>query len=104
MFQPLLAREPEAKDDLHVIARMHYCYGAHLVKRGLYEQAEEHLQLAANALGDVRQGTWNIVPDDLIIEFIGLYRAWGKPEKVAEYLLLQQEALNQYGAGPIDDQ
>jgi serine/threonine protein kinase len=104
MFQALMPREDEAKDDLHVLARMHYCYGGHLVRRGLYEQAVQHLQKATEALGDVRTGTWNAVPDDLIIEFIGLYQAWGKPEKVAEYERLQLEALQMREQASLDGQ
>src|SRR6185369_10839947 len=94
MFRTLLAREEEAKEKATVLSRLHLFYGAHLAKSGQYEVAEQHLQAAADALDDIRQGTWNIVPDDVILEFIALYRAWGKADKVAEYERLREEALH----------
>ncbi len=94
LFQVLLAREEEARAIANVFARMHMFHGAHLAGQGSYEQAERSLQLAADAMGDIRHGTWNSVPDDIIVGFIALYQAWGRPEKVDEYRRLQHEALH----------
>jgi tetratricopeptide (TPR) repeat protein len=94
MFAELLIREDEARVDSHVLARMHMFYGAHLAKQGRFEEAEQQLQRAAAAIPDIRNGTWYWTPDDLIVEFIALYQAWGKPERVPEYERLQYEALH----------
>jgi serine/threonine protein kinase len=93
LFASLLTRQEEASQNLKVLARMHLFYGAHLMKQGRYDEAEQRLQMAVDALGDIRHGTWNNMPDDVIIEFIALYQAWGKPDKVAEYERLREEAL-----------
>jgi tetratricopeptide (TPR) repeat protein len=93
MFQALIAREAEARDDRNVLARLHLAYGAHLAAQGRLEEAEQRLQAAVNTMGDVRRGTRYDMLDDIIIEFIALYQAWGKPDKVAEYQSLQREAL-----------
>jgi hypothetical protein len=94
MFQALMMREEEAKQNATALARMHLFYGAHVAKQGQFELAEQHLRAAADALDDIRQGTWNTVPDDVIIEFVALYRAWGKADKVAQYEHLREEALH----------
>lgn len=93
-FAILLPRIEEARIDPGMFAGMHACYAAHLVNRGQFALAEEHLQTAAGALSDVRAGTHFLFPDNVIVEFIKLYRSWGKPEKVAEYERLQYEALH----------
>src|SRR5262249_30251462 len=94
MFQTLLTREDEARENSQVLARMHLFYGSHLARQSQFEDAERHLQMAAGALDDIRQGTWSILPDDVITEFIALYQAWGKTDKVTEYLRLRDEALH----------
>jgi hypothetical protein len=73
---------------------LHLFYGAHLMKKGFFEEAEIRLQKAAASLRDIRQGTWDNTPDDVIVEFIALYKAWSKPAKIAEYERLRYEALH----------
>jgi hypothetical protein len=65
------------------------CWGSDLARQGLYERAEQSLLAAAERLGDVSRGTNEKTPDDLIAEFISLYSAWGKPDKVAEFETLR---------------
>jgi tetratricopeptide (TPR) repeat protein len=84
LLQSLLTREHEADDD-QTRARIYMCWGSDLARRGLYEQAEQNLLVAADRLGDVRRGTDDKTAGDLIAEFIALYRAWGKPELADEY-------------------
>jgi hypothetical protein len=77
---------------LRVRARLHLFHGSLLWRRGAFEESEAELQAAVDALDDVRLGTIDANPDDVLIEFIALYEAWGKTEKATEYRRLQQEA------------
>jgi eukaryotic-like serine/threonine-protein kinase len=92
LFQALLPREREA-DDPQSRARLYLFYGSDLIRRGQYEQAEQRLRAAEDRLDDIRRGTDLSQPDDLIAEFIALYQAWGKPQKVQEYQALREQAL-----------
>jgi eukaryotic-like serine/threonine-protein kinase len=90
LFRPLLATEERLPDD-RTRARLHAMYGSHLARWGHFEDAERELQRAASGLDDIRRGTWDSHPDDVIVAFIALYQAWDKPEKVAEYQTLRRE-------------
>jgi len=98
LLQALLAREHEADDD-QTRARLHMCWGSDLARQGLYQQAEQSLLAAADRLGDVHRGTSDKTPDDLIGEFIALYRAWGRPELADEYEAMRKQTL---GSLPVD--
>jgi hypothetical protein len=93
LMQAMLKRENEA-ESAQSHARLHRCYGSHLIRRGLYQEAETSLNAAVDRLGDVREGTSRIYRDDVITEFIALYEAWGKPEKVKHYQALREEVLH----------
>jgi serine/threonine protein kinase/tetratricopeptide (TPR) repeat protein len=89
LFQPLLAREAFVSDSA-ALARLLRCYACHQMRRGSFERAEQCLERAVALRGDVREGTWNDMPDDLIVAFIQLYQAWQRPEKVREYERLRE--------------
>ena len=91
MFQSLLMREAELLDAPQTRARLHLYFGCHLVRRGLHEQAESELNLAAEVLGDVRRGTFDTHPDDVIRGYIMLYEAWNKPEQVDKYRRMRDD-------------
>jgi hypothetical protein len=91
MFQSMLGREPDLEPGHR--ARLHLFYAGQLVRRGLFDEAEQRLHKVVELRGDVRNGTWTAHPDDVILQFIALYDAWGKPEKVEEYQRLRAEAL-----------
>ncbi len=89
LFRSLLSREDSVADS-RTRARLHMCYGIHLTRRGQLEDAERHLRGAVTWLEDVRQGTWDVRPDDTILAFIALYEAWGKPDRAEEYQRLRE--------------
>jgi serine/threonine protein kinase len=91
LFASLLARREEVQG--WTLARLERQYGEHLIRKGALQEAEQHLILAAELVGDVRYGTWPAVPDDIVCAFIALYDTWEKPEQAAEYRRLQQESL-----------
>ncbi|MCI0366172.1 MAG: serine/threonine-protein kinase [Phycisphaerales bacterium] len=89
LFQALFPRENELQSQLR--ARLHLFYGAYLSQRGLYADAEQELRTAAGALDDFRLGTCRHNPDDVLVELIALYDAWGKPDKADEYRRMRDE-------------
>jgi tetratricopeptide (TPR) repeat protein len=92
LFQALFAREKQVQDS-HARARLHLFYGSQLTRRNRFEEAERELESAVNNVGDIRRGTWDTHPDDMILAYITLYKAWGKPERVEEYQQLRQRVL-----------
>jgi serine/threonine protein kinase/tetratricopeptide (TPR) repeat protein len=93
MFQSLLARAEETDLAANVRARLHLFQGSNLCRRGAFEEAEAEIQIAADTVSDFRMGTRNTNPDDILVEFIALYNAWGKPEKADEYHALREQTL-----------
>lgn len=91
MFRSLLARAEQLPEH-RARARLHLFYGSHLARRELFQEAEQQLGTAVELVRDIRVGTWNTHPDDIIVGFIALYGAWGKLEKVEEYQRLRGEA------------
>jgi tetratricopeptide (TPR) repeat protein len=91
LFGPLLARAGGIPDR-RSRARVYLLHGRHLARRGLFDLAEQDLRHAAGCLNDIREGTWDSYPDDVIAAFIGLYEAWGKAEQAAEYRSLRESA------------
>jgi 8-oxo-dGTP pyrophosphatase MutT (NUDIX family) len=92
IFQSLIARE--GTSDRFSRARLHLFYGGQLARRELYEEAEHELSNAVELIGDVRLGTLTSHPDDIILEFIALYDAWGKPDRAEEYRRLRTEVTS----------
>jgi tetratricopeptide (TPR) repeat protein len=100
MFQSLISRQEAGAR--FVRARLHLFYGGHLARRGLFEQSEQELLGAAELAGDIRLGTLQTHPDDIILEFIALYDAWGQADRAEEYRQLRLEALDpSAGAAPV---
>ena len=93
MFQSLLARAASVELGNDVRARLHLFHGSNQCRLGAFEESEVEIQNAADALEDFRLGTRNKNPDDVLIEFIALYTAWGKPEKADEYRVLRDKTL-----------
>lgn len=90
LFRPVV--DHFASDDDRNRARVHLQYGRHLVRRGELERADQELTAAKDCLGDIRRGTWDSHPDDLIVAFIELHRARGDSTKVAEFEALQRDS------------
>jgi len=106
MFQSLLTRAgvlirgaprmgaPEQVDlRATVRARVHLFHGSNLCRLGVFEESEIEIRTAADTLDDFRLGTHNSNPDDVLVEFINLYNAWGKPERAAEYQAIRDQTL-----------
>ncbi len=91
IFESLLGRAEGA--ERNVRARLHLFYGSHLTHRQSFEEAERQLMTAAELTGDVRRGTWQTFPDDILIELIALHDACGRPERADEYRRRQAEVL-----------
>jgi hypothetical protein len=66
-------------------------YADHLVRRGDLERAEQ-LLLGVDASGDLVV-TWPDLqpPHDLLNQYLKLYKAWGRADKVEEYQRLLDE-------------
>jgi hypothetical protein len=75
------------------VAQFHLFYALHQLKQHDFTAAEANLQTAAAAVDDVRLGTVFANPDDLVVGFIDLYEAWGRPAEAAEYRRLRDESL-----------
>ncbi|MCI0676007.1 MAG: serine/threonine-protein kinase, partial [Phycisphaerales bacterium] len=73
-------------------ARLHLFYGGYLVRQERFEEAEGELLFARTIMGGL-ESTMLSHPDDIILEFIALYEAWGKAEKVQEYRCLREEII-----------
>ncbi len=93
LFQSLLIRAERTSLSPTVRARVHLYHGSNLCRLGAFEQAEAQLQAAADLLDDFRMGTRNANPDDVLVEYIALYRAWGKPERAREYEAIRELTL-----------
>ena len=93
MFRSLLASTEKVDLTANVRARAHLFHGGNLCRRGEFEESESELRTAADTLVDFRLGTRNRNPDDVLVEFMRLYEAWGKPEKADEYRLLREQTL-----------
>ena len=74
-------------------ARLHLFYGGHLARRGSFEQAEQHLVRAVERTSGKWAGTLDTHPDDVLVEFIALYDAWGRAEKADGYRGLRQACI-----------
>ncbi len=98
LFQSLLAEEEQIPEG-RTRARLHLFYGSHLMRRGLFPEAEQHLLTAVEWLDDIRIGTWDTHPDDVITEFIALYDRWGRPEKAEDYQRLRAELMDSAAHG-----
>ena len=59
--------------------------------QGRHEQAEAELNACANIVGDVRRGTLDGTPDDIVLGYVNLYLAWGNADKEAEYRGMLEE-------------
>jgi non-specific serine/threonine protein kinase/serine/threonine-protein kinase len=84
VFQSLLSREDAEATRLER-AQLHLFYGSHLTLRKQFDEAERQLLRAVELVGDV--------PVDVVVEFIALYEAWGKPEKAAAYRRVRDEMI-----------
>jgi hypothetical protein len=49
---------------------------------------------------DIQRGTLRFYPDDLILDFIALYQAWGKSEEMQRYQALLEQ--NRQGLATAD--
>ncbi len=101
LYGPLLAAEAGLPDD-RTRARLHVSYAGHLVRRQRFAEAERELQKAVSGSGNILKGTWDTHPDEIIVAFITLYEAWGKPAKAAEYRQLQRAARPQEEGAGVD--
>jgi len=93
MFQELFAQAQHAALQPHVRARLHLFHGSNLCRLGRYEDSEAELDTAANTISDIRYGTRMSTPDDILLEYIALYSAWGKPEKLLEFENMRSETM-----------
>ena len=84
LFQSLDGRKSEADDDAERI-RHDLWYAGHLTRRGDFKQAEGRLKNVMEVIHDVRDGTTAWYPDDILVEAIALYTAWGMPEEAQKY-------------------
>jgi eukaryotic-like serine/threonine-protein kinase len=92
LFASLLAAEQSIAAS-NAKARLHLCYADHLLRRELFDQAEQHLERCVAIRGDICVGTWRDLPDDIILGFMQLYEAWGRPDRVREYEQLRETAF-----------
>jgi serine/threonine protein kinase/tetratricopeptide (TPR) repeat protein len=93
IFGSLLEREEQAVTG--DAARLHLLYGLHLVRQGLFDEAERQLVATADLIEDIRVGTgWESHPDDVILGFITLYDAWDKPDQAEGYRRLRDEIMS----------
>ncbi len=92
MFASLLSGALDGCGDF-VRARLHAFYGTHLARCGQFDRAEEQIQTAAAILGGPGLGGADTHPDDVVLAFIALYEAWGKPDEAEEYRRLRDQVL-----------
>lgn len=88
-FRALLAQEALIFGD-RGRARLHLFHGLHLARRGDFEAAERALKHATTLAGDLRTGTLDTHPDDLILGFMTLYTAWNRPDEAEKYRRLRE--------------
>ncbi|MFO0832297.1 MAG: serine/threonine-protein kinase [Phycisphaerales bacterium] len=74
-------------------------YGRHLTRMGRFEDAEGRLDHCAQ-LRDMHLGTYEGLPDDIVVGYIQLYTAWNRPEKVREYEAIRQQTFGITPRGP----
>jgi tetratricopeptide (TPR) repeat protein/predicted Ser/Thr protein kinase len=91
LFQPVLAASEHLHDAPRTRACLEVFYGQHLTRTGQFQQAEAHLDKATTLVGDIRFGTWDTHPDEIVLAYIRLYEAWDRPEKRQEYERLRDE-------------
>ncbi|MCC7290966.1 MAG: serine/threonine protein kinase [Phycisphaerales bacterium] len=92
LYNPLLTRIPDMAEG--EAAQAHELYGSHLVRCGRFEEAERALLAVVGNTGDVRRGVGgHAYPDNLLVELIALYDAWGKPDQADEHRRLRDEVL-----------
>jgi tetratricopeptide (TPR) repeat protein len=84
LFQASIAHEQQLTEPRDR-ARLHLFYAGHLTRARRFEDAERELQGAVALAGDVRKGTWDQNPNDLLQGLVALYQAWDKPERAEEY-------------------
>ncbi len=89
LFRPLFASESFVAEP-RARARLHVLFAAHLTRQKRFREAEQELQTAAKGVDDIRRGTWDTHPDDIIIAFIKLYQAWERPEQLQQYQTLRE--------------
>lgn len=95
--EPIFERWLAVEDTIHERhnrAQLHLFYGTYLGQLGRFEQAERELDMAVEIMGEAKC-IWTGDPDDIVIEYISLYEAWGKPEKVEEYKNLQRQYIDE---------
>ena len=92
LFQPLRAGA-EASGKPFPKACVELAYARHLTRLKRFEDSERCLQRCVEHRGDVRLGTYDGLPDDLIFAFIELYQAWNRADKVHEYEAIREEAF-----------
>lgn len=91
LFRPLRA-SANASGKPFAQACAELAYARHLTRRGRFDEAEQGLNRCAE-LRDMRLGTYDGLPDDIVLAYVELYQAWGKTEKVKEYEAIRQEAF-----------
>ncbi|HVP73669.1 MAG TPA: serine/threonine-protein kinase [Phycisphaerales bacterium] len=84
LFEALQSREKDFDSPLQR-ARLRLFLAGHHVLQGQYEEAEAELNACTAIVGDVRLGTLDGTPDDIVLGYVNLYHAWGKADKEAEY-------------------
>jgi hypothetical protein len=90
LFEALQAREKDFGSPLQR-ARLRLFLAGHHTLQGRYEQAEAELNACTAIVGDVRLGTLDGTPDDIVLGYVNLYRAWGKADKEAEYRTILEQ-------------
>jgi serine/threonine protein kinase len=91
LFSELIGEIPRQDGVDHSVAKVHFFYAQHQRQYGSKELAEKHLKLAESSLPEIRSGTSQANPDDVILEFIRLYDQWNKPTEKAKYETLLRE-------------
>ncbi len=91
LFRPLRA-SADASGKPFAQACAELAYARHLTRRGRFDEAEQGLNRCAE-LRNMRLGTYDGLPDDIVLAYVELYQAWGKTEKVKEYEAIRQEAF-----------
>jgi len=94
LFRSLESRLEDTSVGPRSRARYHLFCGSHLRAQGEFAAAEKELELAAAELTDIRQGTCRQNPDDVIVEWVELYDAWGKPEQAETYRKMLDDVGN----------
>lgn len=83
-FESLFAREAQTSAAGYR-ARLHLFFAHHLILLQHFDQAEAELDKAASIVDDIRHGTRETHPDDILQGYIALYEAVGDLEKAEKY-------------------